>query len=70
MKIFTCKEMGGPCDMEFEGETMMEVAGKGGEHIKVTTDEAHKPMRDQMANGTEQGKKEWFAWFKNLWDAK
>ena len=70
MKIFTCKEMGGPCDMEFEGETMMEVAGEGGEHIKVTTDEAHKPMRDQMVNGTEQGKKEWFAWFKGLWDAK
>ncbi len=70
MKKFTCKEMGGPCDMEFEGETMQEVAGKGGEHIKSTTDEAHKPMRDQMNNGTKEDQDKWFAWFKGLWDAK
>lgn len=70
MKKFTCREMGGPCDSEFEGENMMEVAGKGGEHIKSTTDEAHRPMRDQMANGTKEDQTKWFAWFKGLWDAK
>ena len=62
--------MGGPCDMAFEGETMYEVAGKGGTHIMTTTDAAHEPMRDQMKNGTEEGKKEWFAWFKTVWDKK
>lgn len=62
--------MGGPCDTEFEGETMEEVAGKGGEHIMSTTDEAHAPMREQMTSGTPEQKTEWFAWFKGLWDAK
>ena len=62
--------MGGPCDAEFEGETMQEVAGKGGEHIMKSTDEAHKVVRDQMVSGTPEGKEKWFAWFKGLWDAK
>ena len=41
---------GGTCDIEFKGETMEEVAGKGGQHIMTTTDEGHKPMKDQMQN--------------------
>jgi hypothetical protein len=70
MKKFTCRELGGPCDMEFEGETMDEVIGMGAKHIMTTTDEAHEPMKSQMTSGTEKGKEEWFAWFKGLWDAK
>lgn len=62
--------MGGPCDLEFEGETMEEVARRGGQHIMTTTDGAHKPMKEQMINGTEKGKEEWFGWFKGLWDKK
>lgn len=62
--------MGGPCDISFEGADMYEVAGKGGKHIMGTTDEAHQPMRDQMAHGTEEGKKKWFEWFKTVWDKK
>ena len=70
MKKFTCREMGGPCDEAFEGETMYDVAGMGGKHIMSTTDEAHKAMRDQMASGTPEGKEKWFVWFKGEWDKK
>ncbi|MBI4066021.1 hypothetical protein HY412_02435 [Candidatus Kaiserbacteria bacterium] len=70
MKKFTCREMGGPCDMEFEGETMHEVAGMGGKHIMGTTDETHKTVRDMMANSKKEDQEKWFAWFKGLWDAK
>lgn len=62
--------MGGPCDMEFEGETMHEVAGMGGKHIMGTTDETHKTVRDMMANSKKEDQEKWFAWFKGLWDAK
>lgn len=70
MKKFTCREMGGPCDEEFEGETMHDVAGKGGKHIMSTTDEAHKPMRDMMATSKPEDQARWFDWFKGLWDNK
>jgi len=60
----------GGCDMEFKGDDMMGVAGQCGQHLMVTTDEAHKPMRDQMANGTEEDKAKWFEWFKGEWDKK
>ena len=62
--------MGGPCDIEFEGETMHEVAGMGGKHIMSTTDEAHKAVRDQMASETPEEKAKWFAWFQDLWNKK
>lgn len=70
MKKFTCREMGGTCEAEFEGETMEEVVGKGAQHIMTTTDEDHKTMKDQMQNNTEEDKVKWYAWFKGLWDAK
>ncbi len=69
-KKVTCRDMGGACDVEFEG-TMDEVMKMGGEHLMSTTDEAHKPMRDDM---TDTSKKEdqakWIEWFKGVFDAK
>jgi hypothetical protein len=45
-----------------------------GKHVMTTTDEAHKPNRDQMqeqmTNGTKEDQEKWFAWFQGLWDAK
>lgn len=65
--------MGG-CDMEFEGDNALLVAGMCGNHVMATTDEAHKPNRDQMkeqmTNGTKEEQEKWFLWFKGLWDAK
>lgn len=56
--------------MEFEGETMEEVAEKGGRHIMETTDEAHSVLRKQMESGSQEDKEKWFEWFKGVWDSK
>jgi len=75
MKTFTCKEImngQGGCDMAFSGENPMDVASACSKHISGSTDEAHKPMRDMMAdpNHTEEDRKKWFAWFRGEWDKK
>lgn len=70
MKKFTCKEMGGPCDMVFEGETFNEIGEKGGAHIMSSTDDAHKPMREQMTHSSEEDKNKWWDWFKGEWNKK
>jgi predicted small metal-binding protein len=77
MKKFTCKEIMngvGGCDMEFEGDSPIEVAGKCGQHVASSTDEAHKPnrdqMQDQMVNGTKEDREKWFEWFQSEWDKK
>jgi len=70
MKKFTCKEMGGPCDAEFSGDTAQAVADQGGKHIMDSTDDAHKPMKDQMAASSEEDKTKWMADFQQKFDAK
>ena len=77
MKKFTCKEImnnEGGCSLEFMGDNPHEVAGKCGQHVMASTDEAHKPMRDkmrdQMAHGTKEDQAKWFEWFGREWDKK
>ena len=70
MKKFTCKEMGGVCDEVFEGETFKEVGESGGQHIMGTSDDAHKSLREQMANLTEENAQKWWDWFSEEWDKK
>ena len=62
----------GGCDLEFSGETSMEVASQCGKHIAGTTDDLHKPMRDMMSNPnhTKEDQAKWFEWFKGEWDKK
>jgi len=70
MKKFTCKELGGPCEELFEGTTLEEVGNKGGEHIMKSTDDAHKALREQMAQSSEEEKQKWWDWLKGEWDKK
>ena len=70
MKKFTCKGMGGVCDKMFEGETFKEVGEKGGQHIMNATDEAHKPIQEQMKNSSKEDEQKWWDWFKGEWDKK
>lgn len=74
MKKFTCKEMRGPCDEVFEGETAMEIAKKSHAHVMATTEEAHKQMREQMreqmTKPSEEEQKKWWDWFNGEWDKK
>lgn len=69
VKKVTCRDMGGACDEEFEG-TMEEVVQMGAKHLMSTTDEDHRPMRDQMSNGKEEDKPKWMEWFKGVFDSK
>ena len=70
MKKFTCREMGGPCDESFEGESYREVGEKGGAHVMNSMDEMHKPMREQMAHSSEEDKNKWWSWFSGEWNKK
>jgi len=70
MKKFTCREMGGPCDEVLAGTTYKEVGEKGGQHIMTSTDEAHKPLREQMAKSSKEDQNKWWDWFKGEWDKK
>jgi hypothetical protein len=75
MKTFTCREImnnEGGCDMEFSGETPMDVASQCGKHVASSTDEAHGKMRELMLNPnhTEADRAKWFTWFQGEWDKK
>jgi hypothetical protein len=70
MKAFTCKEMGGPCDKVYLGETAMEIARQSHAHVMATTDEAHGQMRAQMTKPTEEDQRKWWDWFNGKWNKK
>ena len=51
MKTMTCKEMGGPCDAAFHGDTADQVIKAQDAHLKevvASGDEAHKPALKAM----------------------
>ena len=51
MKTMTCRQMGGPCDATFSGETADEVIKAQDKHLKEAVkdgDEAHKEAADAM----------------------
>lgn len=53
MKTMTCTQMGGPCDMAFQGNTADEVIKMQDKHLKETTtqgDAAHQPAASEMQN--------------------
>jgi hypothetical protein len=75
MKKFTCQEImnhESGCHLVFAGETPMEVASQCGQHVASSTDEAHRPMRELMANPnhTQEDRAKWFKWFQGEWDKK
>lgn len=47
----TCRQMGGPCDLAFQGETADDVIQQQDAHLKEVVDagdEAHVPARKDM----------------------
>jgi hypothetical protein len=57
MKTMTCKQMGGPCDVAFQGSTADEVIKAEDKHLKeivASGDETHKSalklMQDRWKN--------------------
>ncbi len=51
MKTMTCRQMGGPCDAEFHGESADEVIKAQDKHLKdmvASGDESHESARKMM----------------------
>jgi len=51
MKTMTCKQMGGPCDKAFSGETADDVINAQDQHLKdavAAGDTAHEPANKDM----------------------
>ena len=51
MKTMTCKQMGGPCDQAFQGETADDVINAQDQHLKEAVaagDTAHEPANKDM----------------------
>lgn len=51
MKTMTCREMGGPCDEAFHGETSEEIMNAGAAHLKEMAqkgDEGHMAAQKMM----------------------
>lgn len=51
MKTMTCKQLGGPCDLEHRGESADEIIKAQDQHLKDAVaggDDAHGPARDEM----------------------
>jgi hypothetical protein len=51
MKTMTCKQMGGPCDMAFQGNTGDEVIQAQDKHLKEMVekgDETHRKALEEM----------------------
>ena len=51
MKTMTCRQFGGPCDLEHRGETADEVIRAQDEHLKEAVaagDETHREARQEM----------------------
>ena len=67
-KSFTCRELMGICDERFSGDTFMEVAQKGMQHMQ--SDNAHKEYMAGHANRTEEGRKQWFEEMQKVFDEK
>lgn len=51
MKTMTCRQLGGPCDLEHRGETADDVINAQDQHLKEAErsgDAEHQPARDDM----------------------
>jgi predicted small metal-binding protein len=51
MKTMTCKQLGGPCDLELHGDTADEVIKAQDKHLREAVaggDGAHQPALDDM----------------------
>jgi hypothetical protein len=51
MKTMTCRQMGGPCDHAFQGETADQVIKAQDKHLKemvASGDETHRAARESM----------------------
>ena len=62
MKKTTCKDMGGTCDEEIQGETAEELMANGKKHVHDAADaddQDHKGVVERMTQLSEEDRKKW-----------
>ena len=67
MKTMTCRQLGGPCDLEHHGETADDVIKAQDKHLKdmsANGDEAHGPAAKDM-KGRWKYPISGMSWYKN-----
>jgi len=62
----TCRQMGGPCDTPFQGDTADEIMNKGIQHLEEIQDEAHKKAQKMMMDAQKNPEevKKWYEGFR------
>jgi predicted small metal-binding protein len=71
MKKLTCRDLGGPCDAEFTGESFEEIGKKSREHVieqMQKGDEAHLSAANKMKSATPEQQRALMAGFKQKFD--
>ena len=60
MKKLTCRDLGGPCDVELIGDSFQEIGKKSYDHVMEqikSGDEAHKAAAGKMKNASPEEQK-------------
>ena len=68
MKTMTCRQLGGPCDLEHTGETADDVINAQDRHLKEAVkagDKAHVPAREDMKGRWRHPKKS-LGWYNAM----
>ncbi len=71
MKTMTCRDLGGPCDLEHHGESADDVIKAQDSHLKereTVGDAAHQPARDAMKNRWRHPKAS-MTWYRDTKEA-
>jgi Protein of unknown function (DUF1059) len=71
MKRLTCRDLGGPCDAEFTGNSFGEIGKKSREHVMEQMqkgDEAHVSASNNMRSATPEQQNAMMAEFKRKFD--
>jgi len=68
MKTMTCRQLGGPCELEHRGESADDVINAQDEHLKEaakTGDATHQEARDAMKGRWKHPKKS-MGWYRDM----
>lgn len=68
MKTMTCRQLGGPCDLEHHGESADDVINAQDQHLKAAEkagDAEHQPARDDMKARWRRPRKS-LGWYRDM----
>ena len=71
MKKLTCRDLGGPCDMELTGDSFQETGKKSYNHVMEQInngDEAHKAAAAKMRNASPEEQKSMMAEYEKRYN--